>query len=105
MADNASDAERRAYRERLLPIVSTWRTAQTRVAIFGVGPHTDFLFDVVPELDAPTPVGFIESKARPDDPRAVRGRPVRPIAWAREHADVVLCSSFNNEIDQLMLLD
>jgi hypothetical protein len=105
MADNATDDERRAYRERLLPMVGEWRAAGTRFAIFGVGPHTDFLFDLVPELDAPTLAGFIESRAAADDRRVVRGRPVRPIAWARQHADVVLCSSFNNEVDQLLLLD
>src|SRR4029453_15202589 len=40
------------YRDRLLPLISHWLREESRVAIFGIGDHTDTLFRNVPELSS-----------------------------------------------------
>ncbi len=94
----------KAYRDRLVPLIEEWVTAGTRVAIFGIGGHTDELFRIVPELDRLALVAFLDSN--PDnETRTYRGKPVRLPAWAEGRCDIVLCSSFAHEMTQLALLD
>lgn len=92
------------YRERLLPLVSAWRAAGTRVALFGIGDHTSRLLQMVPELESISLVAFLDSSA--DAQRLeYRGRRVHPPSWAEDNADVVLCSSFHHELAQMALFD
>jgi hypothetical protein len=92
------------YRRRLLPNVARWTADNARVAIFGIGPHTDVLFDVVPELARVRIVGYVVSQVGRPAPR-YRGQRVHPLAWAARHADVVLCSSFVSETAMAALAD
>jgi hypothetical protein len=92
------------YRPRLLQLLSDWTKRGCRLAIFGVGPHTELLLSEVPELDCPALVGFIDSDRRLTG-QDFHGRLIHPVAWANEHADVVLCSSFTRELEQLAVLD
>lgn len=85
-----------AYRERLVPLVRKWARTRQRVVIFGIGPHTDLLLTEVPELLAPLLVAFVDNNAQRHGTRH-RGRLVHPPAWADDHADVILCSSFVHE--------
>ena len=82
------------YTRRLAPFIERWITTNRRVAIFGTGAHTDYLFEQVPELNSVNIVGYLESRPTTS---VYRERPVYPLAWAHEHADVVLCSSFVSE--------
>jgi hypothetical protein len=92
------------YRDRLVPMIEKWAAAGARVAIFGIGAHTDVLFRFVPELAKLDIVAFLDSNpARHDQP--YRGRPVRSPEWAEGHCDYVLCSSFAHELTQMALLD
>jgi hypothetical protein len=93
-----------AYRNRLLPMIERWTQDKLRVAIFGVGGHTDFLWKVVPELWRLNVVAYLDSNP------AVQGTTYREVAvqrpeWTPGQADVVLCSSFANELTQLALFD
>jgi hypothetical protein len=92
------------YRARLLPLLEQWTARRLRLAIFGTGPHTDLLFDALPELEGPALVAFLDSDVSRQAP-AYRGRPVHPVAWADDHVDIVLCSSFTREWEQALLLD
>lgn len=92
-----------AQRDYLLPLIEGWRRREARVAIFGTGPHTADLFDIVPELDTLPIAAFLESAA--DGSRLYRGRPVLPLSALEGRADVVLCSSYGREAEQLRLLD
>lgn len=92
------------YRNRLLPLIERWSNARQRVAIFGVGGHTDHLFSVVPELARLNIVAYLDTNpAR--QATAYRDVPVQPLEWAPGHVDLVLCSSFAHELTQLQLLD
>jgi hypothetical protein len=93
-----------AYRTRLVPLIETWIAEGTRVAIFGIGRHTDELFTIVPELARVDLVAFLDSDPANQE-RPYRDRPVRLPAWAAGHCDIVLCSSFAHEMTQLALLD
>ena len=100
--ETASDAA--VYRERLLPLVARWVADRTRVAIFGVGGHTDRLFELVPELNSLRIVAYLDTTV------AMRGKNYRDKAihhpsWTPGHADVILCSSYAHELTQLALLD
>jgi hypothetical protein len=96
--------EERVYRDRLLPLIETWAAERARVAIFGIGAHTDVLFRFMPELERLNLVAFLDSN--PDKHEQLyRGRPVRSPEWAEGHSDVVLCSSFAHELAQIALLD
>jgi len=91
------------YRERLLPLIETWTGDRTRVAIFGIGGHTDRLHTNVPELDRLRLVAYLDTAA--PEGTQYRGVPVHRPTWAPGHADVVLCSSFAHELKQLEILD
>jgi predicted O-methyltransferase YrrM len=92
------------YRDRLLPLIDTWKAAGTRVAIFGIGPHTEVLFKIVPELGGLNVVAFLDSD--PDTHAgSYRGKPIHTPAWAEDNSDLVLCSSFAHELTQMALLD
>lgn len=93
-----------AYRDRLPALISAWRDQGLRVAIFGIGPHTDHLFSVVPELEELGILAFLDSKAGGTGLR-YRDRPVERPEWVAGRMDVVLCSSFRHEWAQLELLD
>jgi hypothetical protein len=100
----AQPVDEQAYRDRLLPLIETWAAERARVAIFGIGDHTNLLFRVVPELERLNVVAFLDSN--PDNQRQpFRGRPVRRPEWAEGGSDVVLCSSFAHEMTQMELLD
>jgi hypothetical protein len=92
------------YRDRLVPLAETWRAEGTRVAIFGVGAHTDELFRIVPELHQVNIIAYLDSGAT-DGEHQYRDKPVCSPAWAEAYCDVVLCSSFDHEMAQLALLD
>ena len=92
------------YRPRLLPLIEAWRAAGTRVAIFGIGGHTERLFALVPELSSLNLVAFLDSDPRKQG-QPYRGQIVRAPEWAGSHCDVVLCSSFEHETAQMALLD
>jgi hypothetical protein len=98
------DDEPAAYRARLLPLIERWTSAKTRLAIFGIGGHTERLFAYVPELARVNVVAFLDTHAAQHN-RTYRGVPVRAPEWTAGHADLVLCSSFAHELTQLHLLD
>lgn len=85
-----------SYRDRLLPLIEQWTRAARRIAVFGVGPHTDLLFEELPELAGVNIVGYLDSDAGRHG-SAYRGREIHAPAWATGHADVILCSSFVRE--------
>jgi hypothetical protein len=93
-----------AYRKRLLPMIDRWAQDKLRVAIFGVGGHTDFLWKVVPELWRLNIVAYLDSNPSAQG-TTCREVAVQPPAWTPGQADVVLCSSFANELTQLALFD
>lgn len=92
------------YRERLLPLIDHWKSQNLRVAIFGVGTHTDQLFRIVPELEQVNIVAYLDSGAGAGD-AAYRGVRMRTPDWAPDNADVVLCSSHAHELTQMAILD
>jgi hypothetical protein len=92
------------YRKRLLPMIERWTQDKTRVAVFGIGGHTDFLWKAVPELWKLNIVAYLDSNA------SSQGQTYRNIAiqrpeWTPGQVDVVLCSSFANELAQLAVFD
>jgi hypothetical protein len=92
------------YRKRLLPMIDRWMQDKVRVAIFGVGGHTDFLWSAVPELWRLNIVAYIETNP------AVQGTTYRNVTvqspqWTAGQVDLVLCSSFENELTQLAVFD
>lgn len=91
------------YRDHLLPLIAGWRKRSARVAIFGTGPHTGDLLDIVPELEDLPIAAYVESSA--DGSATYRGRPVVPLAAIEDVADVVVCSSYSREAEQLRALD
>jgi hypothetical protein len=92
------------YRQRLIPLIRSWKAAGTRVAIFGTGEHTEQLLRVVPELETLRLVAYLES-SRDKQATPYRGRQVRSPQWSEGNCDVVLCSSFANELAQMAALD
>ena len=96
--------EHALYRDRLVPLIATWSQQGARVAIFGIGAHTDELFRIVPELECVNIVAFLDSNVK-NQGRSYRGRPVRLPDAAADLCDIVLCSSFAHELTQLGLLD
>ncbi|MCC7034624.1 MAG: class I SAM-dependent methyltransferase [Acidobacteria bacterium] len=100
--DPTDDPE--VYRSRLLPLIDGWVAAGTRVAIFGIGPHTDRLHRYVPELSRVSLVAYLDSHPAQQGTR-YRGVAVRAPEWAGGRADIVLCSSFAHELAQLALMD
>lgn len=99
----ATPAAARAYRDYLLPLIANWRARAARVAIFGTGPHTADLLAIVPELESPALAAYVESNAAAG--ATYRGRPVVPLASVEKIANVVVCSSYAHEAQQLRLLD
>jgi len=93
-----------AYRDRLLPLIERWVRERRRIAIFGIGGHTEQLFAFVPELARLDLVAYLDSDPARRGTR-YRGVEVRQPEWAAGGADVVLCSSYANELTQLALLD
>ena len=92
------------YRNRLLPLVERWTQAGLRVAIFGVGGHTDYLWKTVPELWRLNVVAYLDTNP------AVQGTTYRNVhvqapEWTPGQADIVLCSSYAHELTQLALFD
>lgn len=92
------------YRTRLVPLIEHWIGAGTRVAIFGIGRHTDRLFDWVPELRRVHLAAFLDTNPVYQG-TSYRGTPVCAPESAAGRADVVLCSSFAHELAQLALMD
>lgn len=99
---NPDPAVASAYRDHLVPLVAGWRRRGARVAVFGTGPHTADLLALVPELEEPL-VAYLDSQAT-DDAR-YRGRPLVRPEHASSVADVVVCSSYGREPEQLRLMD
>ena len=85
-----------------MPAIAAWRARRARVAIFGTGPHTELLLEAVPELIGSL-VGFLQSEPPAVD-ALYRGLPLRDLNWADRHTDIVVCSSFTREVEQLELL-
>jgi hypothetical protein len=101
---NAAAPDAASYRGRLLPIIERWVQDKTRVAIFGTGDHTDFLWKTVPELWRLNLVAYLDSNP------AVQGTEYRNLKvqapeWTPGQADVVLCSSYAHESAQLELFN
>jgi hypothetical protein len=92
------------YRDRLLPLISHWLREESRVAIFGIGDHTETLFRNVPELSSVRLVAYLDTSAA-NAGTTHRGLPVHSPSWAAGRADIVLCSSFAHELAQLEILD
>lgn len=92
------------YRARLPALVDAWCASGLRLAVFGIGPHTDHLFSVVPELQRAQIVAFLDSRLGGTG-ASHRGRPVELPEWAPGRVDLVLCSSFRHEWVQLAILD
>jgi hypothetical protein len=104
MGSGETERNQSVYRKRLLPLILSWMSAGQRVAIFGTGAHTEFLWTAVPELWRLNIVAYLDS--RPE----VTGAKYRNVAvqtpdWVAGNADVVLCSSFEHELTQMALLD
>ncbi len=85
-----------AYRNCLLRSLEEWIAKGKRVAIFGTGEHTDYLFRCVPELKLARIVGYLDGDEGRQGNR-YRGMTIYPVEWAQRNADVILCSSFVNE--------
>lgn len=98
------DDDPAVYRNRLLPLIERWIGAGTRLAIFGIGAHTDRLFAFVPELARVDVVAFLDTNPARQG-TSYRDVAVRSPEWTPGRADVVLCSSFAHELTQLQLLD
>ena len=81
-----------AYRDRLLPLIARWESSQARIAVFGIGGHTDLLLRYVPELTDLDIVAYLDTNPERHG-TAYRGVPVHPPGWTPGHVDVVLCSS------------
>jgi hypothetical protein len=92
------------YRNRLLPLIERWTNAGVRVAIFGVGGHTDFLWQTVPELSRLDVVAYLDTNPSLQGTTS-RGVTVRTPEWTPGQADVVLCSSYAHELTQLAMFD
>jgi Methyltransferase domain len=92
------------YRTRLLPLIEHWQREDTRIAIFGIGGHTETLFRNVPELSRLRLVGYLDTSLE-NAGKTHRGLTVHHPTWAAGHTDVILCSSFENELTQLEILD
>ena len=92
------------YRDRLMPLIQTWKASGARVAIFGTGEHTDQLMRVLPELQQLPLVAFLDSNPQKQG-KAYRGITVRAPGWVDGNCDVVLCSSFGHELAQMAVLD
>jgi hypothetical protein len=92
------------YRDRLLPLIQTWKASGARVAIFGTGEHTDQLVRVLPELQQLRLVAFLDSNPAKQG-KAYHGITVRAPEWVEGNCDVVLCSSFGHELAQMAVLD
>ncbi len=92
------------YRDRLLPLVERWTKDHLRIAIFGVGAHTDFLLKAVPELERLNLVAYLDTNPSLQGSN-YRGVPIRAPEWTSGHVDLVVCSSFAHELTQLTILD
>jgi len=92
------------YRSNLLPLIDGWKRSKARVALFGTGPHTDFLFDIVPELGEVDVVGYLDTNPARNG-TIFRTGTVHLPEWAEDNADVVLCSSQANELEQVFRLN
>ena len=104
MGSGERESDRNVYRKRLVPLMERWATEKLRVAIFGTGGHTDFLWASVPELWRINIVAYLDTN--PD----VRGSKyrnvtVQPPEWTAGNADVVLCSSYEHELTQMSFVD
>jgi Methyltransferase domain len=92
------------YRERLLPLIAHWQREDSKVAIFGIGGHTETLFRNVPELANVRLIAYLDTSMAHGGVTH-RGLPVHSPSWAAGRVDVVLCSSFAHELAQLEILD
>lgn len=104
LGDGVRSDDPGVYRSRLVPLVERWVAAGTRVAIFGIGPHTERLHAYVPELSRVNLVAYLDSRPAQQG-TCYRGLTVRAPEWAAQGAEVVLCSSFAHELTQLALMD
>jgi len=92
------------YRERLVPLIQRWMADDVRVAIFGSGGHTDYLFRIVPELEQLRLAAYLDTNPSVHG-TTYRGVEIHPPSWAPGNADVILCSSYAHELTQLAVLD
>jgi hypothetical protein len=102
--NGAAVSDSAVYRDRLLPLIAQWRTSGTRLAIFGIGGHTDRLFELVPELDSLRLVAYLDTSVGGQG-KLHRGVAVHRPSWTPGRVDVILCSSYAHELSQLELLD
>jgi len=104
MGAGEREPNKAVYRKRLLPLIERWASEELRVAIFGTGAHTEFLWAVLPELWRLKIVAYLDTNL------AVRGSQyrnvtVQPPEWTAGNADLVLCSSFEHELTQMSFVD
>jgi hypothetical protein len=104
MGSGERESDGWVYRKRLLPLMERWAKENLRVAIFGTGAHTDFLWSSVPELWRINIVAYLDTNP------AVRGSKyrnvtVQPPEWVTGNADIVLCSSYEHELTQMSFVD
>ena len=92
------------YRDRLLPLIEGWKASGARVAIFGIGEHTDQLMRVFRSSSNCGSLRFLIRVPR-NRRRPIAASTVRAPAWVEGNCDVVLCSSFGHELAQMALLD
>jgi len=104
MGAGETEADPAVYRKRLLPLLGRWASDGKRVAIFGTGAHTDFLWSALPELWRVNIVAYLDTKAE-NTGSTYRNVKVQTPEWTAENADVVLCSSFEHELTQMAFLD
>jgi hypothetical protein len=76
--------------------IISWSEGKKRIVILGTGAHTDHLFLQVPELNSVNIIGYIDNNSEKHG-AIYRGCEIHPALWAKERADVVICSSFANE--------
>jgi hypothetical protein len=89
-------SKKESYRKYLLASVRDWIATGKRIAIFGTGEHTDYLFRCLPELNDASIAGYLDSDQGRQG-NGYRGRVIHPIAWAKSNVDIIVCSSFVNE--------
>jgi glycosyltransferase involved in cell wall biosynthesis len=84
-----------AMRGRILPEIQRWQLQKQRIAIYGIGTHTQALLGTLPSL-MPLVQCFIDQSAK----RTYLGRPcLQPTSFRPADADVVIYSSKRWERD------
>jgi len=81
-----------------------WAGENLRVAVFGTGAHTDFLWSAVPELWRINIVAYLDTRPEVRGSK-YRNATVQPPEWVTGNADIVLCSSYEHELTQMSFVD